>query len=74
MSSFEAEACLEEYGLTPREGEVAGLILRGCDGVAVHGVLGISYNTVKTHLKHIYEKCGVSSKRELVYLAYGVQP
>ncbi len=32
------------------------------------GDLGISLNTVRTHLKRIFEKCGVRSQAELLQL------
>ena len=60
-----------EYGLTPRERDVLALLLQGRDGMAIHRLLGISYNTVKTHLKHIYGKCGVASRQQLVSLVHG---
>ena len=30
--------------------------------------LGLSESTVKTHVRHIYEKCGVHSRAELIAL------
>lgn len=61
----------DAYGLTPRERDVLALLMQGRDGVAVHRLLGISYNTVKTHLKHLYGKCGVASRQQLVSLVRG---
>ena len=33
--------------------------------------LVLSYNTVKTHIKHIYQKLGVHSRQELLDLIEG---
>lgn len=51
--------------LTSREEEVLRLTLSGQKRKAVADALGVSENTVKTHLSHIFAKLGVSSKKEL---------
>ncbi|NEN24638.1 PAS domain-containing protein [Cryomorpha ignava] len=59
--------------LTKRENEVMELILEGIDGYAISKKLGISYNTVKTHRKNIFQKTGCSSAPELMhYIRKGV--
>ena len=59
--------------LTSRENEVMELILEGLDGYAISEKLGISYNTVKTHRKKIFQKTGCSSAPELInYIRKGV--
>ena len=59
--------------LTHRENEVMELILEGLDGYAISEKLGISYNTVKTHRKKIFQKTGCSSAPELMnYIRKGV--
>jgi DNA-binding CsgD family transcriptional regulator len=47
--------------LTPRESEVLRLIAHGCTYARVADRLGISRNTVDTHVKNTYRKLGVSS-------------
>lgn len=52
--------------LTKRENQVVELILDGHDGYAISEKLGISYNTVKTHRKNIFQKTQCSSVPELM--------
>lgn len=58
----------EAYGLTPREREIASLFAEGRDAPYVEKALMISKSTVKTHVTHLYQKVGVSSRQELVDL------
>jgi DNA-binding CsgD family transcriptional regulator len=51
--------------LTEREGEIAGLLLRGHSAKSIARVLRISPGTVRNHMKKIYAKLGVSSQSEL---------
>lgn len=53
-------------GLTPRESEILGYLGRGHGIVFVADALVISESTVRTHVKSIYRKLGVSSREELV--------
>ena len=54
--------------LSPRETEVAALVLRGNTVPAIARKLFISENTVRGHTKAIYRKLGVHSKQELIDL------
>lgn len=61
-----APLVLQAYGLTDREAQVAQLVLRGlATGEIVDG-LSISALTVQQHLKAVFDKTGVRSRRELV--------
>jgi DNA-binding NarL/FixJ family response regulator len=55
-----------EAKLTPREEEILGLLARGFVTKEIASELGISYFTVQTHLKKIYEKLHVRSRTEAV--------
>lgn len=57
------------YGLTSREAEVCRGLCRGKRLQTIADEAGISVNTVKTHVSHIYQKAGVSSREELIALA-----
>ena len=55
--------------LTPRELEVIIAVADGATNRAIAEQLGLSDQTVKNHLSHIYDKVGVSSRLELAIYA-----
>lgn len=59
---------LEEHGLSPREIEVAELLMKGHTVSAIAGKLFISENTTRGHAKSIYKKLAIHSRQELVDL------
>lgn len=55
--------------LSEREAEILRLVAKGLGFAEVGEVLGISQNTVITHVKRIYRKLAVHSRGEAVYEA-----
>jgi DNA-binding NarL/FixJ family response regulator len=55
--------------LSPREKEIYALAIEGANNKEIAAKLGIGYQTVKNHFKHIYQKLEVYSRIELIHLA-----
>lgn len=55
-----------EYNLTPKEKEVLTHIVNGLSYKMIGFELNISYETVRSHVKKIYEKLNVASLTEVV--------
>ena len=58
-------------GLTRRERQLVSLLMRGLDTTAVTHRMGISGHTVQDHLKAVFIKVGVRSRRELIAVLHG---
>jgi DNA-binding NarL/FixJ family response regulator len=69
MSYFNKPVKDDEYRLTLKEKEVLKLLSEGMSYKMVADKLGISYFTVNSHIKKIYEKLHVHSLGEAVSLA-----
>lgn len=63
-----ASRMAEEYGLTKRECEILERVLLGRNAPTIAEELVISTNTVKTHVKRMYQKLGIHSRQELADL------
>jgi DNA-binding CsgD family transcriptional regulator len=64
-----SEAVLRElYGLTPAQAQVVRSLFAGRSVERTAARLGLSPNTVRTHLKHVFTKCEVQSQGELLHL------
>jgi len=66
-SRREVEAQLER--LTPREKEVLRMMAEGVSSREIASRLGISYTTVRTHIRSLGSKMGVHSKLEAIVKA-----
>ena len=65
------EACdllAGQAGLTPRETDVFLLLARGRNNLYMQEELVLARNTVKSHIKHVYQKLDVHSQQELIDL------
>lgn len=67
----EASTLQNAYGLTNRETDVAALLLAGRSRPFIRDELVVSINTVSSHVRSIFSKCGVHSQQELMNLARG---
>jgi DNA-binding CsgD family transcriptional regulator len=61
-----ASLLMDVYELTDREKEISQLVLRGNSTAEIASRLYVSEQTVQQHLKNIFDKTGVHSRRELV--------
>ena len=65
----EREVALMASQLTPREREVLTLLVQGADGRKAASTLGISLNTIRTHVQSILTKLQVHSRLEAATFA-----
>jgi DNA-binding CsgD family transcriptional regulator len=59
---------IRAFGLSEREVELAILVAEGAANKEISGRLGISANTVRNHLHHVFEKTGARNRVELLRL------
>lgn len=55
-----------DYDLTPHETRLLKLLVEGHNYTTAAEELKVSYNTIKFHMRHVYEKLQVHSKSEAV--------
>ena len=60
------------HGLTQRESEVMCQFAKGRSSSFIAEQLFVSSNTVRSHISHVYSKCGVHSRQELISLVENV--
>ena len=61
---------VDDHGLSARELEVLSHLGRGLSNDDLGRVLGISAETIKSHLKSIFVKLGVTGRTEAVARAF----
>lgn len=62
----EWEVTAADLGLTPRQGEILALVLRGLPNKRIASALDITESTVKEHVTAILEKLGVRTRVEAI--------
>ena len=60
------ESRKSERGLTGREKEILVLVSKGCSNAEIGDILHLSPNTVKNHLKNLFEALGAADRAEAV--------
>jgi two-component system, NarL family, nitrate/nitrite response regulator NarL len=69
VTQVDREAELLASQLTPREREVLALLVEGSDNLHIARQLGVSANTVRTHVQSILTKLGVRSRLQAAAFA-----
>jgi len=64
--SISAELISRDLGISPREAQVAALLVAGYTTTKIAHRLGIRANTARTHVKAIFSKTGIHSQTELI--------
>jgi DNA-binding CsgD family transcriptional regulator len=61
-----------QYALSSREEEVLAYLVRGKSAKTIADNTYISYNTIKTHMSHIYHKMNIHSREEMIQIVESV--
>ena len=61
-------AVAHHYRLSPRERDLFGMALQGCDSRSIARRLGLSVGTVKNYKRRLYAKLNIRCEREIVSL------
>ncbi len=67
-ADMDSQVLEEAYGLTQAEIRVAHLLVEGDSLKTIASLLGITENTVRSHVKNIYQKTNARSRAKLVRL------
>lgn len=65
---------LDGYGLSKREQEIAGLVIRGLSNIEIADRLCITEQTVKDQLHHVFEKMNIRRRSELAAIVLQLRP
>jgi DNA-binding CsgD family transcriptional regulator len=70
MEYEDREQVLSDYKFkfTKREADIIDGVIQGKNNAQLAGALGLSENTIKTHIRSIYRKVGASNRTELAYI------
>jgi DNA-binding CsgD family transcriptional regulator len=68
-----ARLIVQAYALSRRESEIVQLVAQGQSTSQIATTFHITANTVQDHLKAIFDKVGVRSRRELISQLFAQQ-
>lgn len=74
VEAFRAPPDAASKGLSPREKEIIAGLAKGYLYKEIAAQLGLSVETIRTHIHNIYEKLHVRSRTEAVMRVYGRAP
>ena len=59
------DLCVRSFGMSTREADVVRRVARGLDTACIASELNLAPYTIQDHLKSIFTKTGVDSRRDL---------
>lgn len=63
----------KDFGLTKREVDVIGCMVKGCTNKKVAETLGLTENTVKSYIKSLMRKLGGNSRSEVISMVFNAR-
>jgi len=72
LSPAEWEHVVRRLRLSPRQAEITRLVLCGMRDKQIAATLGIALPTIRTHLRQVFTRHGLSDRLELVLLVFAV--
>jgi DNA-binding CsgD family transcriptional regulator len=66
LTATRVRAAIATFNLPPRQARVAEMVALGYSDAKIAATLGITVNTVRTHLRHLYLRLGISTRAVLV--------
>lgn len=73
LSKRACDLIAQRYGLTPKEAETLAYVVQGYNVEIVAEKLVVSVNTIRTHIRSIYNKLDVHSRAEVCRVFEGVR-
>lgn len=71
LSSFRTKESTNKYNLTPREIEVLQWLVKGYSIKLIAVEMNLAFDTIRSHLKNIYQKLHVNCGKEAIAKALG---
>lgn len=72
LAQHEWDILSNELALSPRQKDILHLIMQGHQDRQIAAELDVSHATVRTHLRLLFERLGVSDRTELVLHSFAV--